>query len=72
MCPAHFVSLDKPRKKIVVAVRGTEDLMDALSDTMCHYKEIRRAVRFFFLHVSGIKIPKMKNSGVLLFMEFIF
>uniref|UniRef100_A0A6B2L1W8 sn-1-specific diacylglycerol lipase n=1 Tax=Arcella intermedia TaxID=1963864 RepID=A0A6B2L1W8_9EUKA len=40
MKPAHLVALCHDRKSIVVAIRGTMDLHDALADVICNYDTI--------------------------------
>ncbi|KAI9257117.1 hypothetical protein EDC94DRAFT_615513 [Helicostylum pulchrum] len=36
--PSYYVALDRPRKAIVLSIRGTWSLYDAITDLVCEYK----------------------------------
>ncbi|KAG2196409.1 hypothetical protein INT46_011027 [Mucor plumbeus] len=36
--PSYYIAIDKPRKAIVLSIRGTWSLYDAITDLVCEYK----------------------------------
>ncbi|KAI8331759.1 hypothetical protein BC941DRAFT_438389 [Chlamydoabsidia padenii] len=58
--PSYFVAVDRPKKNIVLSIRGTWSLYDAITDLVCYYAPWKgglvhsgmlASAQWFFIHI---------------------